>query len=469
MKIFLTVLLFVSSNLVALSEAQTFSLEQLPPALQQQIQQEIARQIQLQYQQQLQQYQQQIQQAQQQVQQAQPLQQQVQQIQVPANPSVANASVLSSPPPSNSIVPDSSAQVIDLPSALSYASGRTDVANALLELTDAQQNQLRTQADPLALRPDLVQAEQRSALAMANYNANRYAAEAEIASAYTQALEAFTGAQLSQSVLALQQQSLDIAQIRYNRGGATKLDVRDAETAVADARNGLQTAQDGYRLALNNLSSLLGQALDGVQPIQRNASLELPSLENVLSYLGNNPSLVRVNQGVALAQVGVDLLDPSYASRSQMDNARLQLETAQTSSREVRRALEIQARSLLNEAENARDALNVSLSQLNTALERESLEQQRLASGLIADIAFRQTQLASEQNRLAYLQAENRYINALFNLQASAFVPLQIIQAGQASNNQPQGNVNPNPNASNAMAASPYSLPYPDSYPEEER
>lgn len=455
MKIFLTAMLLVSSSVLSLSEAQSFSLEQLPPALQQQIQQEIARQIQLQYQQQLQQYQQQIQQAQQQVQQVQPAQQpvqQVQEIQVPANPSV-----VSSTPPSNSIVPDSSAQLIDLPTALNYASGRTDVANALLELTDAQQNQLRTQADPLALRPDLVQAEQRSALAMANYNANRYAAEAEIATAYTQALEAFTGAQLSQSVLALQQQSLDIAQIRYNRGGATKLDVRDAETAVADARNSVQTAQDGYRLALNNLSSLLGQALDGVQPIQRNASLELPSLENVLSYLSNNPNLVRVNQGVALAQVGVDLLDPSYASRSQIDNARLQLDTAQTSSREVRRALEIQARSLLNEAENARDALNVTLSQLNTALERESLERQRLDSGLIADIAFRQTQLATQQNRLAYLQAENRYINALFNLQASAFVPLAIIQAGQASQPQAVNNAAPN-----AVAASPYSLPYPD-------
>lgn len=455
MKIFLTAMLLVSSSLLSLSEAQSFSLEQLPPALQQQIQQEIARQIQLQYQQQLQQYQQQIQQAQQQVQQVQPAQQpvqQVQEIQVPANPGV-----VSSTPPSNSIVPDSSAQLIDLPTALNYASGRTDVANALLELTDAQQNQLRTQADPLALRPDLVQAEQRSALAMANYNANRYAAEAEIATAYTQALEAFTGAQLSQSVLALQQQSLDIAQIRYNRGGATKLDVRDAETAVADARNSVQTAQDGYRLALNNLSSLLGQALDGVQPIQRNASLELPSLENVLSYLSNNPNLVRVNQGVALAQVGVDLLDPSYASRSQIDNARLQLDTAQTSSREVRRALEIQARSLLNEAENARDALNVTLSQLNTALERESLERQRLDSGLIADIAFRQTQLATQQNRLAYLQAENRYINALFNLQASAFVPLAIIQAGQASQPQAVNNAAPN-----AVAASPYSLPYPD-------
>lgn len=455
MKIFLTAMLLVSSSVLSLSEAQSFSLEQLPPALQQQIQQEIARQIQLQYQQQLQQYQQQIQQAQQQVQQVQPAQQpaqQVQEIQVPANPSV-----VSSTPPSNSIVPDSSAQLIDLPTALNYASGRTDVANALLELTDAQQNQLRTQADPLALRPDLVQAEQRSALAMANYNANRYAAEAEIATAYTQALEAFTGAQLSQSVLALQQQSLDIAQIRYNRGGATKLDVRDAETAVADARNSVQTAQDGYRLALNNLSSLLGQALDGVQPIQRNASLELPSLENVLSYLSNNPNLVRVNQGVALAQVGVDLLDPSYASRSQIDNARLQLDTAQTSSREVRRALEIQARSLLNEAENARDALNVTLSQLNTALERESLERQRLDSGLIADIAFRQTQLATQQNRLAYLQAENRYINALFNLQASAFVPLAIIQAGQVSQSQAVNNAAPN-----AVAASPYSLPYPD-------
>ena len=52
--------------------------------------------------------------------------------------------------------------------ALTYATQRPDVINARIELQDAESNFHRVSADPLAVRPDKLEAEQRLELAQAD-------------------------------------------------------------------------------------------------------------------------------------------------------------------------------------------------------------------------------------------------------------------------------------------------------------
>lgn len=313
---------------------------------------------------------------------------------------------------------------IPLTEALAQADTRSDVVNAELARSDAEVALSRTEADPLALRLEQTQAQQRAALTTAQLRQARYRATADIAAAYTQLLEAQLQRDLAAAGREVSVQTLDIARIRFDKGSATALDVQEAENSLQDAEKNLAAAEQGVVLAKTNLESLVGQ-VETVEPVPETLLAPLPSLETVLQNAADSPTLLQVSQGVELAAVGADLLDPSYASRAQLDNATLQLEQAQQSAKEARRGLEIQARSLYNAAKTAAQTYRNSQAALKSAQEREGLEKQRLDAGLIADIAFKQAQLTSFQALLATTQAKHAYLNALLELQAGTMTALE--------------------------------------------
>lgn len=316
------------------------------------------------------------------------------------------------------------AAAFGLQDALSAVDARTNVVNAILSLDDAQTSLQRTLSDPLALRLDKVQAEQRQRLAAAQLQQARYQTMGDISSAYTQVLEAALQRDLAAMARDVQEQSLEIAQIRLRNGSATVLDVQDAENQLEDAINTLLIAEQGLALARSNLASLIGQPVSDIEPIPDVLLESLPSLEMVLVNLDQHPNVIEAANGAEVALVAVELLDPSYASQSQIDNARLQASQAQEFAREARRGLEVQAQSLHNQAVSAAESLSIRQAALSNALEREALERQRLNAGLIAEIQFKQSQLTTMQAQIAAVQAKHSYLSALLNLQASTMTPL---------------------------------------------
>ena len=66
---------------------------------------------------------------------------------------------------------------------------------------------------------------------------------------------------------------------------------------------------------------------------------------------------------------------------------------------------------------------------MRNAQERLSLERQRLDSGLIAEITYKQSELASQQAQVTYLQAEHSYLLALFDLKVGSAYPLSIFES----------------------------------------
>jgi outer membrane protein, heavy metal efflux system len=314
---------------------------------------------------------------------------------------------------------------LTLPDALATSNNRSSVVTAQLALSDATVALSRTQADPLALRLEQTQASQKVTLSQAQLDEAKYKAVQDITIGYTQLLEAQAALNLSTFARDLSNQNLQITTIRRDKGSATDLEVQEAQNALEDAENNLASSEQGVALAKTNLEGLVAMPVLTLAPIPDEALVPLPALETVLANLDKLPSLLQVNQGIELAQLGVDLLDPSYASKSQIDTAQLQLETAQTSSSEVRRGLELQARTFYNQASTASETLNIRQAALQNALEREAVEKQRLDAGLIADIGYKQTQLAMKQAELAALQAKHAYLNALMALQAGTMTPLE--------------------------------------------
>ncbi len=314
---------------------------------------------------------------------------------------------------------------VPLTEALAQADNRSDVVNADLARDDAAVALSRTEADPLALRLEQAQARQRAALTRAQLRQARYRAIADIAAAYTQLLEAQLQRDLAAAGFEVSAQSLDIARIRFDKGSATALDVQEAENALQDAEKNSAAAVRGVALAKTNLEGLIGQEVETVEPVPESLLAPLPSLETVLQNAATSPTLLQVDQGVELAGIGADLLDPSYASQAQLDNAALQLEQAQESAKEAGRGLEIQARSLYNTVTSAAQTYQNAQAALKSAQEREALEKQRLNAGLIADISFKQAQLTSFQALLAATQAKHALLNALLELQAGTMTALE--------------------------------------------
>ena len=314
---------------------------------------------------------------------------------------------------------------VPLTEALAQADNRSDVVNADLARADAAVALSRTEADPLALRLEQAQARQRAALTQVQLRQARYRAIADITAAYTQLLEAQLQRDLAAAGFEVSAQSLDIARIRFDKGSATALDVQEAENALQDAEKNSAAAVRGVALAKTNLEGLIGQKVETVEPVPESLLAPLPSLETVLQNAATSPTLLQVDQGVELAGIGADLLDPSYASQAQLDNAALQLEQAQESAKEAGRGLEIQARSLYNTVTSAAQTYRNAQAALKSAQEREALEKQRLNAGLIADISFKQAQLTSFQALLAATQAKHALLNALLELQAGTMTALE--------------------------------------------
>lgn len=314
---------------------------------------------------------------------------------------------------------------LTLPQALATSNNRSAVVNAQLALNDATLALSRTQADPLALRLQQVQAQQKVALSQVQLDQARYQAIADIASGYTQLLEALAARDLAMLGRDLSRQALQIAQIRRDKGSATALEVQEAQNDLEDADNNVLSMEQTVALARTNLEGLIAMTVQTLEAIPDNLLVSLPALETVLANIDRLPNLTQVNQGIELATLGVDLLDPSYASQQQIDNARLQLDQAKTQGTEARRGIELQARSLYNTAKTASETLSIRQDALSNALERQSVEKQRLDAGLIADIQYKQTQLATRQAELAALQAKHSYLNALLALQAGTMTPLE--------------------------------------------
>ena len=319
-----------------------------------------------------------------------------------------------------------SAHALTLAEALDRADERLGVVNALLELDDGRRALERTRADPLALRLEHAQAEQRLVLAEAQLEQARYQAYAEITQGYTQLLEAQRQLDLAEAARGLSAQALDIARIRFERGSATALDVQDAETNLNDAASNVDAAAQGVALARSNLQGLTGLEIDEATEVAFDFDgFELPLFDQVEAHLARHPTLLQAAQGLELARLGRDLLDPAYAAATQIEAAELQITQAEAGVHESNRGVNLQARSLHNAADNARRSLTIARESFATTLAREAIERQRLEAGLIAEITFRQTQLGSQQAALSVLQAEHAYLRALLDLQSGTLTPIQ--------------------------------------------
>lgn len=317
--------------------------------------------------------------------------------------------------------------------AMAAADARQAVVGAERTLRDARADLRRTDADPLALRLDVLQANQAVALAEAELRVARFGAYQEIGAAYMDALEATAQRALADTAADLAARSAEIAAIRAERGAATDLDVRDAENDLASARSDLAAARDGEALARTNLASLLGvppTELGTLAPIPDTwVATPTPDADALVGRLETTPTVLRAAQGLEVARTARDLLDPAYAAAQDLEDADSRIGEAEDGLAEARRGLAILVRSLVDRVASAHDRLDVARDALANARDRDAVDRSRRDAGLISDVAYDRTRLATQQADLAALQAEHAVVRAALTLQADTGLALEGLDA----------------------------------------
>ncbi len=315
---------------------------------------------------------------------------------------------------------------LTLEEALESALNRPAILTAQLELDEARVNLERREADPLALRPEVEAARQRSRLAQASYERAYFQSIAEVGSAYANALSARQEAELASRRVSLNEQLVRAAEIRAANGTATALDLQEAQTALEGAQQAQSAAQEALNLAQRRLNGLLKGTvrLESLEPIPDAALVNVPPLERVLDAAEGHPIVLEAQQTLELAELSRDLLDPVFTPRSEIESARVQLEAAQETAREVARDYALEMRDLYSQAQTTRTAYNVARDRLANAQERLAAQQNRLEAGLISELELRQTEIAFNEAEFEALSARSAYLSALLALQSGSLTEL---------------------------------------------
>jgi outer membrane protein, heavy metal efflux system len=310
---------------------------------------------------------------------------------------------------------------------LGQAERAVGVVTSGLERDDAVRALGRTEADPLALRPELVRARQRAELAAAQAREALFEAYVEVAAAYAQVREAELQLGLARAARDLAARGVEVAQLRFDRGSATALEVQAAETDLREAEQGVNAATDGLALATSNLEGLTGVEFEATEPLERERleSLRVPSEAELSRATEGTPAVLQVAHGLALAELQVELLDPSFAARSQIDQAVVQRDQATAGAAEARRGVTLLLRSRANALASALERDRIAQEAMSQAAEREAIERRRLEAGLISELAFEQTRLQTKQAELRAVQAEHALVAAALQLQAATLVPVE--------------------------------------------
>ncbi|WP_105316596.1 TolC family protein [Thermus tenuipuniceus] len=302
-----------------------------------------------------------------------------------------------------------------LPEALKRASEVAAVATARLDLALKQKDLARTLQDPLRTALSELQARQAALLAEAKLKRALAQAESDIVAAYAQAREAALQVALAAKALEVAELGLKATEVRVKGGGATSLDLLEAQNRVLEARKNLEAAQRGQESALAALANLVGAwKPESVQELP-----PLPGMEVVEALLQEHADLLQLRQSLELLRFQRGLLDESFAARRDLealeDQARTLEENLGSLERSLRVALEARHRQLAPLLQGVKTAEEA----YRGAQERYRAEEKRFQAGLASRLSLLQQELALKQAELTLEQAKHAYLKAYYGLLAS--------------------------------------------------
>ncbi|WP_117237113.1 TolC family protein [Thermus sediminis] len=302
-----------------------------------------------------------------------------------------------------------------LPEALRKGLETPGVANARLDREGRARDLARTLEDPLRTPLSELQARQALELAEARLQRALAQAENEILAAYLQALEASLQVGLAAKAVQVADLALRATEIRVRGGGATPLELLEAQNRLLEARSNLEVARRGEESAQASLENLLG-------PWRPEGVAELPPLpqEDLLeTLLRENVDLLQLKQSLELLSFQRGLLDETFTPRREIEALEEQIQALETSLDNLERSLGVGLRARYAQLGPLLQGAQAAAEAYRAAQERYAAEERRFRAGLTSQLALLQQELALLQAQLALAQARHAYLRAYYGLLAS--------------------------------------------------
>ncbi|WP_038056406.1 TolC family protein [Thermus amyloliquefaciens] len=302
-----------------------------------------------------------------------------------------------------------------LPEALKKAPEVTAVVLARLEAETRRKDLERTLQDPLRTPLAELQARQAWELAEARLKRALAQAENEIASAYAQAYEALLQVGLAEKAVEVAELGLKATEIRLKGGGATSLDLLEAQNRLLEARKNLELAQKGRDSALAALAQLVG-------PWRPESVKELPTLPEgkvVETLLQEHADLLQLRQSLNLLRFQRGLLDESFAPRKDIEALEDQSQALETNLANLERTLRLGLEARYRQLVPLLQGVKAAEEAYRAAQERYRAEEKRFQAGLTSRLSLLQQELSLRQAELTLEQAKHAYLKAYYGLLAS--------------------------------------------------
>lgn len=314
-----------------------------------------------------------------------------------------------------SLAPDVDADVI---------SGRTDV-------TAAQRDLDRVSNDPLALRLEQLQAEQKLASEQDSLDAALLANRLDVTDKFFAALEAdetLANAQKQQQIAAA---TLEAQQIRFEAGAITQIDLSNAQNDAVEAERAVRDAQNTRNLAYSQLGSVVGQSVTAITPYEAEPPQLVP-LEQIQSEAQTkNTQLKSLQRSVELARTQLEITDNAFSSRSEIDSAKDTLTNAELTLSDYQGSLGLTIESSYNSVLAAQASYENALETARTSNDDLTAQQTRLDAGSISPIAYQQSELSHAQNVAALNTAKHELFLAHIRLEQAVLGQTAATQTQQ--------------------------------------
>ncbi|WP_243029413.1 TolC family protein [Thermus altitudinis] len=302
-----------------------------------------------------------------------------------------------------------------LPEALKKAPEVAAVVTARLESATRQKDLERTLQDPLRTALAELQARQARDLAEARRKRALAQAESEIVSAYTQAFEALLQVGLAEKAVEVAELGLKATEIRLKGGGATSLDLLEAQNRLLEARKNLELAQRGRDSALAALANLVGEW----KPQSVGELPSLPGKEVVEALLQEHVDLLQLSQSLELLRFQRGLMDESFVARREIEALEDQIRTLETNLANLERTLRLGLEARYRQLSPLLQGVKAAEEAYRAAQERYRAEEKRFQAGLTSRLGLLQQELSLRQAQLSWEQAKHAYLKAYYGLLAS--------------------------------------------------
>ena len=291
------------------------------------------------------------------------------------------------------------------------------VVNARADLSAAERDLDRSEADPLALRVPVLQAQQAVKAAQAGLvTALLIDSRLAVSQAYFTALGADDTLALAEQQRDISSVTLEAEQVRLGAGAATQLDVDRAGNNLDDAERDVASAANDRALADAELSSLLGSDVAALTPAS-----DAPALPELAAVLANaqarNALLAATERALALAEAQLAAVDNAFSARADIESAQDRLGSARLNVEETARSLELTVRSSYNAVLSAEGRRVGARADLATAQEDLEAQRARLDAGSISPLSYRQTELSAANTASSAARALNDLLLAHLRLE----------------------------------------------------